>query len=81
MPDISNPELLAQDAALRSEADAILVQTGLGSMIAKAGYHAVGSYVMRTMVWRDLDFEREASEERYCLERMGLSGCGKLASL
>ena len=60
MPDIRNPELLAQDAALRSEADAMLVQTGLGGMIAKAGYHAVGSYVIRTMVWRDLDFEREA---------------------
>ncbi len=59
MPDKQYSELFAQDAALRSEADAMLAQTGLGSMIAEAGYHAVGSYVMRTMVWRDLDFERE----------------------
>ncbi len=51
--------LLDLDVALRAEADAMLRTTGLGDLITKAGYHAVGSYVMRTMVWRDLDFERE----------------------
>ena len=51
--------LLDLDIALRAEADSMLKMTGLGDLISKAGYHAVGSYVMRTMVWRDLDFERE----------------------
>ena len=46
------------DVAPRAEADSMLQDTGLGKMISDAGYHPVGSYVMRTMTWRDLDFER-----------------------
>jgi hypothetical protein len=52
-------ELFVREAALRTEAEDMLANTGLGMIFAQAGYHAVGSYVMRTMVWRDLDFERE----------------------
>jgi hypothetical protein len=50
--------LFALDAALRAEADQMLAQSGIGLILRDAGYVAVGSYVMRTMVWRDLDFER-----------------------
>lgn len=46
------------DSDLRSEADEFLCESGLGPIIAGAGYAPVGSYAMRTMVWRDLDFER-----------------------
>ena len=31
---------------------------GLGQIIREEGFHPVGSYVMKTMTWRDLDFER-----------------------
>jgi hypothetical protein len=50
--------LLASDAALREEADAVLAASGLGIILQAAGYVVVGSYAMRTMTWRDLDFER-----------------------
>jgi hypothetical protein len=50
--------LLGLDAALRAEADAMLAASGIGPVLAEAGYCAVGSYVMHTMAWRDLDFER-----------------------
>ena len=46
------------DSSLRREADEFLVGSGLGPIIAEAGFESVGSYVMRTMTWRDLDFER-----------------------
>ena len=46
------------DADLRREADEFLLSSGLGPLISAAGYTPVGSYTMRTMVWRDLDFER-----------------------
>ena len=46
------------DADLRREADEFLLSSGLGQVISAAGFMPVGSYVMRTMVWRDLDFER-----------------------
>jgi hypothetical protein len=46
------------DADLRREADEFLLSSGLGRVISAAGFMPVGSYVMRTMVWRDLDFER-----------------------
>jgi hypothetical protein len=55
-------ELLKIDATLRSEADAMLEETGLGRLIYDAGYHPVGSYVMKLMTWRDLDFERTFDE-------------------
>jgi len=50
--------LLAMDEQLRAEADRMLSESGLGPIIAEAGYEPVGSYSMRTMTWRDLDFER-----------------------
>jgi hypothetical protein len=50
--------LFAQDEALRAEADHMLARSGLGATISAAGYQPVGSYAMRTMTWRDLDFER-----------------------
>jgi hypothetical protein len=50
--------LFALDAGLRAEADIVLKESGLGKIIREEGFHPVGSYVMRTMTWRDLDFER-----------------------
>jgi hypothetical protein len=50
--------LFALDAALRSEADELLGASGIGAILEQAGYQAIGSYVMRTMTWHDLDFER-----------------------
>jgi len=50
--------LFALDAALRSEADEMLAESGIGAILEQAAYGAVGSYAMRTMTWRDLDFER-----------------------
>jgi hypothetical protein len=49
--------LFALDEALRAEADRMLADSGIGAILADAGYVAVGSYAMRTMTWRDLDFE------------------------
>ena len=51
-------ELFNQDFSLHIEADLMLKDTGLGKIIGEAGYKPVGSYVMNTMTWRDLDFER-----------------------
>ncbi len=50
--------LFALDAGLRTEADKFLQESGLGKIIREEGFHPVGSYVMKTMTWRDLDFER-----------------------
>lgn len=50
---------LALDGSLRDEADRVLDMSGLGDVLRVEGFKAVGSYVMRTMTWRDLDFERE----------------------
>lgn len=50
--------LLTLDRTLRAEADALLAASGLGALLAERGYTPVGSYVMQTMAWRDLDFER-----------------------
>jgi hypothetical protein len=50
--------LFALDAALRAEADEVLAESGIGAILEEGGYEAVGSYVMGTMTWRDLDFER-----------------------
>ena len=50
--------LFALDGALRAEADEVLGKSGIGGILAEGGYELVGSYVMRTMTWRDLDFER-----------------------
>jgi len=51
-------ELFQLDSSIRAEADLMLKETGLGKIINEAGYKPVGSYVMHTMTWRDLDFER-----------------------
>ena len=47
------------EKGLRDEADRLLTASGLGEIVRTEGYEAVGSYVMHTMTWRDLDFERE----------------------
>ena len=54
--------LHALDEGLRAEADRMLAASGLGEIIREAGHVPVGSYVMRTMTWRDLDFERTEDE-------------------
>jgi hypothetical protein len=51
--------LFTLDADLRAEADQMLEESGLGKILREEGFHAVGSYIMKTMTWRDLDFERE----------------------
>ena len=50
--------LFSADEALRTEADEMLAESGIGAILQHAGYQAVGSYEMHTMTWRDLDFER-----------------------
>jgi len=54
--------LLALDQGLRTEADRLLSASGLGEIVLGERYETVGSYVMRTMTWRDLDFERAEEE-------------------
>jgi hypothetical protein len=49
--------LLQLDENLREEASRVLDVSGLGDVIQQYGYEPVGSQVMRTMTWRDLDFE------------------------
>jgi hypothetical protein len=59
---VCNAEVRARldklDNDLRREADVFLLESGIGRIISDAGFVAVGSYAMRTMAWRDLDFER-----------------------
>ena len=50
--------LFALDEALRAEAEQMLAESGIAAILADYGYEPVGSYAMRTMTWRDLDFER-----------------------
>jgi hypothetical protein len=50
--------LFRLDEDLHAEADRILAGSGLGEIIRAEGFEPQGSYVMRTMTWRDLDFER-----------------------
>jgi hypothetical protein len=50
--------LLALNESLREEGARLLAESGLGTIIDETGYRPVGSYVMGTMTWRDLDFER-----------------------
>lgn len=56
--DENRRRLFALDASLRAEADLFLKTSGIGRILRKEGFHPVGSYVMQTMTWRDLDFER-----------------------
>ena len=53
--------LIALDERLRSEGQCLLAESGIGVILEQAGYVPVGSQVMRTMTWRDLDFERPES--------------------
>ncbi len=46
------------DEKLRAEAGQLLEESDIGAIIRQEGFKPVGSYVMRTMTWRDLDFER-----------------------
>lgn len=55
--------LFALDETLRREADEVLAASGIGSILNDAGFIPVGSYSMRTMVWRDLDFELQAEPQ------------------
>jgi hypothetical protein len=50
--------LFALDAGLRAEADRVLEESSIGKILRMEGFKPVGSYAMRTMTWRDLDFER-----------------------
>ncbi len=53
--------LFALDERLRSEGERLLAESGIGAILQQAGYAPVGSQLMRTMTWRDLDFERPES--------------------
>jgi hypothetical protein len=55
-------ELIELDRSLRNEAVRVLDVSGLGAVLRHEGYQPVGSFTMRTMTWRDLDFERVAGE-------------------
>jgi hypothetical protein len=62
MPEKTNKNqqrLFLLDDKLREEADLMLERSGLGRIIEEEGFKPVGSYVMKTMTWRDLDYERE----------------------
>ncbi|UCC16851.1 MAG: hypothetical protein JSU58_10930 [Dehalococcoidales bacterium] len=50
--------LFTLDEDLRIEGQSVLERSGIGRVIYEAGFHPVGSSVMKTMTWRDLDFER-----------------------
>ena len=61
MPESQEKErvrLFTLDGDLRSEGQSVLERSGIGKIIYEAGFHPVGSFVMKTMTWRDLDFER-----------------------
>lgn len=50
--------LFSQDENLRKEGELILDRSGVGKILLKNDFHPVGSFVMKTMAWRDIDFER-----------------------
>ena len=60
--DSESHRLFALDESLRAEGREVLERSGIGAIIREAGYVPVGSQVMRTMTWRDLDFERYLPE-------------------
>lgn len=59
---LDSSELFAIEESLHNEAEELLTRSGVGAILAAAGYQPVGSYVMRTMTWRDLDFELQEEE-------------------
>lgn len=50
--------LFQLDEDLRKEGEHILDSSGIGKIILKNNFHPVGSFVLKTMTWRDIDFER-----------------------
>ena len=55
--------LIETDQLIRREADKILHQKGLLSLLKRYGTpHVAGSYVLQLMTWRDLDIYLEADE-------------------
>ena len=55
--------LIETDQLIRREADEILHQKGLLSLLKRYGRpHVAGSYVLQLMTWRDLDIYLEADE-------------------
>ena len=56
--DTEKLRLFAIDTKLRTEADQLLKQSGIGEILVNEGFKPSGSYIMKTMTWRDLDFER-----------------------
>ena len=58
-------ELFALDAALRAEAARMLAASGIAAILAEYGYEATGSYRLRTMTWRDLDYERPEEQPNW----------------
>ena len=56
--DKDRARLFKLDEALRAEGEHILKQSGVGTILQEYDFTPVGSYVMKTMTWRDLDFER-----------------------
>jgi len=53
--------LIAHDAALRAEADNLLIETGLMDLLRQRGsFRISGSHALRLMTWRDLDVYLEA---------------------
>ncbi len=56
--DTEKLRLFAIDTKLRTEADQLLKQSGIGEILLNEGFKPSGSYIMKTMTWRDLDFER-----------------------
>ena len=55
--------LIETDQLIRREADKILHQKGLLSLLMRYGIpHIAGSYVLQLMTWRDLDIYLEADE-------------------
>lgn len=69
----SPDDLRETDANLRSEAGDLLNISGLKDLLARRGkVHPTGSYVLRTMVWRDLDLILETPQ----LDEPGFFGLG-----
>jgi hypothetical protein len=75
--------LFALDETLRREADEVLAASGIGSILSDAGFIPVGSYPMRTMTWREVDFELHAEPEPQkfwdmCRELAGTGWCHRM---
>jgi hypothetical protein len=43
--------LFTLDENLRTEGQTVLERSGIGEIINEAGFHPVGSFVMKTMTW------------------------------